>query len=198
MQQRFADQSALMEAIGYDLSKRYLQLIAQANSNRISIYTSDAAGLRTATGMGAENRAIRTPTGVNAAVDAVRTSNLQDTLIMMADRTGGQAIFNTNDVSEGLNRFAQDFDNFYSLGYRAPTVDRGRFHDIQVRLKDKQRGWRLRHREAYRDKSTESQMEDAVAAFFVHGYETNPLGAVIDFGPQKAPETFETLHRVPP
>ena len=184
VQQVYADQSALMEAIGYDLSKRYTQLIAQANSNRVTIYTIDAAGLRTASGMGAENRAISTPTGVNTAVDAVRTSNLQDTLIMMADRTGGQAIFNTNDVSEGLKRFAQDFDNFYSLGYRAPSVNRGRFHDIEVRLKDKQRGWRIRHREGYRDKPIESQMEDAVTAYFVHGYETNPLEAAIDLGPQ--------------
>lgn len=186
VQQRFADQSALMEAIGYDLSKRYLQLIAQANSNRVSIYTIDAAGLRTATGMGAENRAVYSPTGVSTAVDAVRTSNLQDTLIMMADRTGGQAIFNTNDVSEGLKRFGQDFDNFYSLGYRAPSVDRGRYHEIEVRLKNKERGWRIRHREGYRDKPVESQMEDAVAAFFVHGYETNPLEAIVDLGPQTA------------
>lgn len=184
VQQVFADQSALMESIGYDLSSRYTQLIAQANSNRVSIYTIDAAGLRTASGMGAENRAVRTPTGVSSAVDAVRTSNLQDTLITMADRTGGQAIFNTNDVSEGLKRFAQDFDNYYSLGYRAPTVNRGRFHDIDVRLKNKQRGWRIRHREGYRDKPVEAQMEDAVAAFFVHGYETNPLEATIDLGPQ--------------
>jgi VWFA-related protein len=184
VQQVFADQSAMMDAIGYDLSKRYMQLIALANSNRVSFYTIDAAGLRTRSGMGAENRTVRAPTGVSSAVDAVHTSNLQDTLIMMADRTGGQAIFNTNNITDGLKRFSQDFDNYYSLGYRAPTVDRGRFHDIDVRLKNKQRGWRIRHRQGYRDKPVESQMEDAVTAFFVHGYETNPLDATLDLGPQ--------------
>ncbi len=184
VQQKFIDQSALAEAMSYDLSQRYVHLIAEANSNRVSFYTIDAAGLRTQSGMGAENRAINSPTSVSFAVDAVRTSNLQDTLISMADKTGGQAIFNTNDVSEGLQRITQDFDNYYSLGYRAPTTRRGRYHDIEVRLRDKESGWRIRHREGYRDKPTEMQMEDAINAFFVHGFEANPLEAQIDLGPQ--------------
>jgi VWFA-related protein len=198
VQSRFADQSALMEAMGYDRSQRYVQLTALANSNRVSFYTIDAAGLRTQSGLGAENPGIKFPTGVASAIDGIRTSNLQDTLIDMADRTGGQAIFNTNDVSDGLARFAQDFDNYYSLGYRAPAMDRGRYHDIEIRLKEKQKGWRVRHREGYRDKPVTDQIEDAVAAFFVHGYETNPLAAVIDLGPQTDNEdgTWEVAIRV--
>jgi VWFA-related protein len=184
VQQRFVDQSALAEAMAYDLSQRYVQLIAEANSNRVSFYTIDAAGLRTQSGMGAEQRGASSATPVAFAVDAVRTSNLQDTLISMADKTGGQAIFNTNDVSEGLKRVTQDLDNYYSLGYRAPSIDRGRYHDISVRLREKNKGWKIRHREGYRDKSIDSQMEDAVNAFFVHGYEVNPLGAILEHGPQ--------------
>jgi VWFA-related protein len=184
VQQRFVDQSALAEAMAYDLSQRYVHLIAEANSNRVSFYTIDAAGLRTQSGMGAEQRGIASPAPVSFAVDAVRTSNLQDTLIGMADKTGGQAIFNTNDVSEGLKRVTQDFDNYYSLGYRAPTIDRGRYHDIEVRLQEKEKGWKIRHREGYRDKSIDSQMEDVVNAFFVHGYQANPLGAILEHGRQ--------------
>lgn len=184
VQQHYADQSALAEAMGYDLSQRYVHLIAEANSNRVSFYTIDAAGLRTQSGIGADTRAVNTPTGVNMAVDSIRTSNLQDTLINMADRTGGQAIFNTNDVSEGLQRVTQDFNNYYSLGYRAPVSKRGRYHDIEVRLPGKEKGWRIRHREGYRDKPIESQMEDAINAYFVHGYQTNPFDASIDVGNQ--------------
>ncbi len=51
-------------------------------------------------------------------------------------------------------------------------------------MKDRQRDWRVRHREGYRDKPIESQIEDSVNAFFVHGYVTNPLGASLDLGPQ--------------
>jgi len=198
VQQRFSDQSALGQAMSYDRSQRYVQLAAQANSNRVSFYTIDAAGLRTQSGMGAENPGIKFPTGVASAIDGIRTSNLQDTLIDMAHRTGGQAIFNTNDVSDGLERIAQDFDNFYSLGYRAPATNRGRYHNIEVRLKEKRKGWRVRHREGYRDKAIAAQIEDAVAAFFVHGYVTNPLNAVIDLGSQtdNGDGTWEVALRV--
>jgi VWFA-related protein len=180
IQSRFAAVTAMGEAFSYDLSRRYSQIIAHANSNRVSFYTIDAGGLRTQSGMGAESATINAPLPVARAVEAVRTNNLQDTLIMMANRTGGQYIINTNDVSAGLERFARDIGNYYSLGYRAPTVERGRYHRIEVRLTDESKGWRLRHREGYRDKSLEAQLEDSVRAFLVHGYETNPLGVSID------------------
>ena len=184
VQSRFQAITTLGESFSYDLSRRYMQTIALANSNRVSFYTIDAGGLRTQSGMGAENAGINIPLPVARAVEAVRTNNLQDTLIMMANRTGGQYIVNTNDISEGLTRFARDIGNYYSLGYRAPAANRGRYHTIKVTLKDKPKEWRLRHREGYRDKSIEAQLEDSVRAFLVHGYETNPLSVSVDIGSQ--------------
>ena len=184
VQQRFADISALGEAITRDESRNFMRLISRANSNRISFYTIDAGGLRTRSGFGAENRAANTSHVIGTAVDSVHTKNLRDTLLLMANRTGGQAVFNTNDVSAGLERFARDFDNYYSLGYRAPIEERGRYHKIEVRLKEKHRGWRLRHREGYRDKSPDVKVSDAMASFLVHGYQTNPLGVRVELGQQ--------------
>jgi VWFA-related protein len=186
IQQRFGDVSAIGEAFTRDLSRRYTELIAHANSSRISFYTIDASGLQTRSGMGAESATINTQVPVSMAVDGIRSSNLQGTLVMMAGRTGGQAIINTNDVSAGLERFAADIGNYYSLGYRAPTTERGRYHEIEVRLRAEQRGWELRHREGYRDKSERSEMQDGIKAFLVHGYQTNPLGVTVDVGEQSA------------
>lgn len=182
IQQKYADISALGEAFSYDLSRRYLELIAQANSSRISFYTIDAGGLRTRSGMGAENATVNSAIPVAMAVDGVRNSNLQGTLRMMAHRTGGQAILNTNDISDGLRRIASDFGNYYSLGYVAPLADRGRYHTIEVRLKNENKAWLVRHREGYRDKSLAAKIADSTRAFLVHGYETNPLGVSIDVG----------------
>ena len=184
IQQRFSDNTALGEAFTRDMSRRYVRLIARANSNRISFYTIDAGGLRTRSGFGAENRAANTSHVISTAVDSVYTKNLRDTLILLADRTGGQAIYNTNDVSEGLERFGRDFGNYYSLGYRAPSDDVGRYHRIQVRLKEKQRGWTLRHREGYRDKSPDTRISDAMASYIVHGYQSNPLDVRVEIGQQ--------------
>jgi len=184
VQQRFADISALGEAITRDESRNFMRLISRANSNRISFYTIDAGGLRTRSGFGAEHRAANTSHVIGTAVDSVHTKNLRDTLLLMANRTGGQAVYNTNDVSEGLERFARDFGNYYSLGYRAPSEDRGRYHKIEVKLKEKPRGWRLRHREGYRDKSPDVLVSDAMASYLVHGYQSNPLGVSVELGQQ--------------
>jgi hypothetical protein len=184
IQQRFRDFTAMSQAFGWDLSRKFMQIVAQANSNRVSFYMIDAGGLRTQSGIGAEDAAINSPLATARAVEVVRTNNMQDTLIMMANRTGGQYIINTNDVSAGLERFARDINNYYSLGYRAPTIDRGRYHKIEVKLKDPTKEWRLRHREGYRDKSLQAQLEDSARAFLVHGYETNPLGVSLDLGEQ--------------
>lgn len=184
VQQAHADISALGEAIHYDLSRRYSQVIADANSNRTSFYMIDASGLTVQSGMGAENAAANTARVISAHVDGTRRRNLQSTLKMMAEETGGLSIMNTNDVREGLERFTRDFDNYYSLGYRSPASDRGRYHKIEVRLQEKQKGWSLRYREGYRDKTPEDRVHDAVTSYLVHGYQANPHGVSIELGPQ--------------
>jgi len=187
VQQRFADISTLAEAQSRDKSRQFMSLIARANSNRISFYTIDASGLETRA-MGAETQSINSPVIVGSAVSSVRARNLQDTLILMAGRTGGRAIFNTNDVSAGLAGVASDFANYYSLGYRAPDVGSGRYRKIEVRLKNPIRGWTIRHREGYRDKSLEAEIADGVKAYLVHGYETNPLGVTLAVDQQADPQ----------
>ncbi len=184
IQLRYEDISALGQAISWDRSRDFNRLISRANSNRISFYTVDAGGLRVQSGMGAENRAVNTQRVVSGTLDGVRRRNLQAPLVLMAKQTGGQTVMNTNDVTDGLERFARDFDNYYSLGYRAPNADRGRYHKIEVRLKDKVKGWDVRHRDGYRDKPIEKRVADSVTAYLVHGYETNPLGVSIDLGEQ--------------
>ena len=183
IQQRFADRSALGLAHSRDRSRRYMSLIARANSNRITFYTIDASGLETRA-MGAESQGVNSPLTVSSTIGATRARNLQGPLFLMADRTGGRAIVNTNDVSQGLERIRTDLSNYYSLGYRAPVANRGRYHKIEVRLTDPKRGWTLRHREGYRDKSVETEVSDGVRAFLVHGYETNPLDVKLDVGEQ--------------
>ncbi len=184
IQQRFADISALGQAISWDKSRQFNRLISLANSNRTSFYTIDAGGLRVQSGMGAENASVNSAHVVSGTIDGVRRRNLQAPLVQMARQTGGQSIMNTNNVTAGLERFASDFGNYYSLGYRAPSTDRGRHHKIEVRLKAKTPGRRLRHREGYRDKSIETRLSDGVASYLVHGYQTNPLGVEIDLGEQ--------------
>jgi VWFA-related protein len=168
--------SAVMESLRYDMSRRYLELAAQANANRISFYTIDAAGLRVSSAVSAENRTANS----SGMVDSINTRNLQSTLQLLADSTGGKAIYNTNDPAKGLGTVGDDFKSYYSLGYSPLSAGDGRYHKIEARTKRKDLV--VRHREGYRDKTAESRMSDGVISALFYDAESNNMGISIQRG----------------
>ena len=170
--------TAIMESLSYDSSRRIQELVAQANANRISFYTIDAEGLRTSSSISAENRTANT----SGMVDSIHTSNLQSTLQMMAEETGGKAIYNTNDPAKGLLTVAGDFKTYYSLGYSPVHSGDGRYHKIDVRTKRKDLV--VRHREGYRDKTSEAKMSDGVISALFYDAESNSLGIGVERKPE--------------
>jgi hypothetical protein len=78
---------------------------------------------------------------------------------------------------------AEDFKNYYSLGYSPSTLSTGRYRKLEVRTKDK--SLVVRHREGFRDKSVEARMADGVQAALNFDYESNPLGVVVDRGDEQ-------------
>jgi hypothetical protein len=76
---------------------------------------------------------------------------------------------------------ASDFDTYYSLGYTPAHSGDGRYYKLDVKLKDK-KGLTVRHRDGYRDKTTESRMADATMASLFFGFEKNPLAVGLEFG----------------
>ena len=92
----------------------------------------------------------------------------------MAEQTGGMAMLNTNDFGPKLARMAVDFETFYSLGYSPGHADDGRYHRIEVRVKNR-KGLKLRHRDGYRAKSLYSKMADGTNATLLYGFGRNPL-----------------------
>ncbi len=178
VQSKFGQETgSLTEAFSYDASRRFTELTSQANANRVTFYTIDAAGLRTFGSVSAENQG----PGQGIMVDSVQISNLQSTLQMMAEKTGGMAILNSNTVTPQLDRIAQDFNTYYSLGYTPPHYGDGRYHRVEVKVKGK-KGLVVRHREGYRDKTAETRMSDGTLAALKFPFEENPLGIDIEFG----------------
>ncbi len=167
---------ALNEMIDFDASRRFSELTARANSNRVTFYTIDAGGLRTYDSVSAENQT--NEQGVY--LDSIRISNMQAPLQTMAEDTGGMAIINANKVLPDLERVASDFGTFYSLGYTPSHAGDGRYHKIDVKVKRK--GVQVRHREGYRDKSSETQMSDSTLAVLQFPFEQNPLAIDLQFG----------------
>lgn len=166
--------SAVLESRSYDVSRRFRELTAAANANRITFYTIDAEGLRISTSISAEEGSATSST----FVDSVHWNNVQGSIRMIADETGGIAIVNSNDPSKGLAKVGDDLRNYYSLGYSPAHVGDGRYHEIKVKVRD--RSWVVRHREGYRDKTTEARMADGVMSSLFYDVENNPLEVRIE------------------
>ena len=178
LMERFRDSAGLLQVRELDLSRQFSSLAARANTNRVTFYTIDAGGLRAP---GASS--VQEMTGVQSGyVDSLYIQNIQSPLRMMAEETGGTAIVNTNDVAPALAKMANDFRFFYSLGYTPAHAGDGRYHRIKVRLKDKEKGRQVRHREGYRDRSINARTADTTQAALVYGFEQNSQGLVLRFG----------------
>jgi len=77
-------------------------------------------------------------------------STNQQVLDALARGTGGFTIFNTNDFLAGLNKIANELDEYYILGYVPPSQTHdGTYHRIAVKVT--QKGVQLRHRNGYYD-----------------------------------------------
>jgi len=177
VRERFLDStSVLADVHSYDLSRRFQELTSSANANRISFYTLDAGGLRISTAASVEDM----QPSASSFVDQIYWGNLQGSIQMMAERTGGTAIINTNDPTRGLQVVADDFKNYYSLGYSPSHGGDGRYHKVEVETKNKD--YVVRHRDGYRDKPVEARMSDGVMSALHYDIASNPLGVAIDRG----------------
>ena len=70
----------------------------------------------------------------------------------LAGYTGGEAFFPTTrgDIVGIYERIREEMAARYSLGYELPAEARpGQFREVEVRLKDTSRGWRVRARPGY-------------------------------------------------
>lgn len=181
VQEKFSVSTAITESFSFNFAREYTELAAKANADRITFYTIDAAGLRVSSDFTAENRNVPI-----SGVDSIHTNNLQAPLRYVANATGGIAILNTNNAATMLARVAEDFNTYYSLGYRAPETPRGRYHKIEVKVKRK--GVQARFRDGYRGKTPETRMSDATMSALLFPVDRNPLGVTLGFGAETARE----------
>ena len=186
LQHKFQDAGPLMRGRDFDLSRRFRRLTDAANTNEVTFYTIDAAGLRVSFSGSAEQSRYGDTPGLWQVVDNVRIHNLQSPLLMLADRTGGRAIYNTNDPGKGLSQVAQDFGTYYSLGYLPGHSGDGRFHKIVVKAKRKD--LRVRHRRGYRDKPLPTRMAESTMSTLRYGFGRNPLGVALEMRGQTSHE----------
>jgi VWFA-related protein len=190
MDEQFRDSAdnVLMDGLRYDLSRQFQKLTTRANAHRVTFYTLEAAGLRTYSFMDASNSSV----GGGSRIDQIHFSNIQSTLRMMAQETGGQALLNTNNFQPLLDHVAEDFDTYYSLGFSPSGAESGRYNRIEVKVKGR-KGLVVRTRDGYRDKPVSTRMSEGTLAALHFGYQSNPLGIQIEIGDEREHSSGQVL-----
>jgi VWFA-related protein len=148
------------------------------NDANLAVYPVDARGLLTVFSRGgnASRAKVPRPVGMNNTKNVSKPGArgpmsspdplLFDTMNVLADRTGGKAYYNTNDIYGAIRRAVDDSRVTYTLGYYPEDIAwDGSFHEIKVEVK--QPGAQVRARKGYfaiREPSPSTQNVQAAIA----------------------------------
>ncbi|MCY3966395.1 MAG: VWA domain-containing protein [Acidobacteria bacterium] len=165
-----------------EMSTGFHELTRHANANRVTIYSLQTNGLRSTFLSAAEQSSIDF-LGANPFNSSIREAE-RGGMAVLADETGGRAIFNRNQFDGELEQIANEMASYYSLAYRPPHGgDRGE-HQIRVRVRG--RNLEVRHRRGYRDKSADQRMSEQLDGALYLGLVENPLGVRLGAGRVRA------------
>ena len=99
---------------------RYMEIVRMANTNNTAIYTLDPAS---------------------------EVGRRPDSLISLAEETGGRPFVGSNRPELQLSQIVRDSSAYYLLGYKSPAPVDGKFHRIKVRMN--RDGYEIRARSGY-------------------------------------------------
>lgn len=174
----FNDSSAITESARYNLNRYYNSLVSNANAQDITFYTFGLGGLENPGLAGSELGMEQDRLSANIGIQ-----NYLDPLRFIAENTGGAAIVNTNDFNGGLERVAQDFFTYYSLGYTLQQSGLDKVHRIKVEIPDHP-DLRIRYRRRFVEKSLESRIQDKVVTGLMFPLDDNPMEIMVEIGDQ--------------
>ena len=174
----YNESSAITESARYNMNRHYTSLVSNANAQDISFYTFGVGGLENPGLAGSELGMQQDHMSASIGIQ-----NYLDPLRYMADNTGGAAIVNTNDFTAGLERLAQDFFTYYSLGYTLHHSGLDKVHRIKVELPNHP-DLRLRYRKRFVEKSLESRIQDKVVTGLMFPLDDNPMQIMVEIGDQ--------------
>ncbi len=161
--------SMITETTRYSQHRQFESLVANANAQNVTFYTIDAGGLAVVAGSSAEYSTSR-----DTMAATIGHSNYLDTIMYMADATGGVSIVNTNDIRTRIDRVEQDFYTYYSLGYTLHMSGSDKVHNVRLEIPDHPE-YTVRYRKRFVEKSLESRIQDRVVTGLMFTIDENPM-----------------------
>jgi VWFA-related protein len=186
------------------------------NNADVSVYAVDARGLTPprqasaaqaprAPSMGGsgKNRMPAAPRGGGGGGGGGSISNRRDSMIELADRTGGRAYYNTNDLSHAIREAVGDSEINYTLGYHPTDTEMdGKFREIKIKVD--RPGVNVRYRKGYLALGPASQdpkaRNDELASAVWSPLDATglPVNARVDFVEKPDPNSVHVLVQVDP
>ncbi|MDQ2950453.1 MAG: VWA domain-containing protein [Acidobacteriota bacterium] len=152
---------------GVDNQSQLRATVNTAIRANVAFYPIDARGLTAlvpggdATQQGAAGSGLYNGSGQRSVKE--NFNNQQETLATLALDTGGKALLDSNDLTDGMRQVQKDFTSYYVLSYvSANTAQDGRYRRIQVRLNPRDSALRARldYRQGYYAPTTFAHMRD--------------------------------------
>ncbi len=171
----FQDVPVLPMMARYNRRPSWEAIASAANAQGVVFYTIDAHGL----GGTAVSAEYAQP--VDPMIVSSNRINLQSTLQMLAERTGGRAILDANDITPGLQRLRDDLFVYYSIGYQIGASGADVVHHVEVRL-PRHPEYTVRYRRSFVEKSLETRIQDRVVSALTLGAVEDPLGLGVSAG----------------
>lgn len=158
------------EVGNFDLQPVMDQVASRANDAGVTLYAVDAEDNH-----GFEMRSALTEQGAKSEAITVIDENYRAPLEFATQATGGKLLRSSGKLAEQLTDVVDDFDTFYSIGFRQPADwQPGSEHDVNVDVEG--RGRRVRHRATIRiPQAGEVEARATVAALLFQTLD-NPLG----------------------
>jgi len=157
----------------------YEALATSANAQGVTFYTIDASGLG---GSGSASAEHSRP--VDPMTTSIHVINYQEPLLLLAERTGGRAIVDSNDVTSLLEEMRDNIFSYYSLGYTLSSSGSDTVHRIEVKLPGHPE-YDLVYRRTMVEKSLETQVQDRVLSGLMFALDDNPMALEIMAGEPK-------------
>lgn len=159
-------------------------VVRTANASGVTMYTIHAAG------------SVALVSAADSSIDAARRRNAFATdsttsLRSMAAMTGGLIAAGRDDFRGAFSRISEDFNSYYSIGYRATSDRAGRERHIDVRAKDSR--YTVRARTTFVERSAETEMRDQVLANLFFAGRANQLRISARLGEAKAAKRGDVI-----
>ena len=172
---------------------------------QIAMYPIDARGLvppsvfdASSSGRDKFGRSLSRPGRLGTAIsnENAQVQNVHATMRDMAERTGGQAFYNTNGIDAAIRRSIEDGSTYYTLAYYPENKNwNGKFRKIQVKVNCG--GVKVRHRLGYYavDPTAVDQSNKRQLAFQLALNPDSPISTGLPFNAmvippaEKAPKT---------